>query len=327
MKTPPSAITAVMTATLLIATITAPVCAQTYPDKPIRLILPMAPGGPTDILGRIIQMRFAERLGQTVVPDNRLGAGSNVGTEIAVKARPDGYTIVLVSPALAISPGLYKKLNYDPIRDLAPISLVAHAPLALVVRPSLPVKNLRELVDYARHNPGKLSFGTSGVGAAPHLAWELFKSLTNTDLVHVPYKGAAPALVGLMSGEVDMQILGPSVVLPQIQAGKVNVLAVLSSDRLLALPNVPTAKEAGIDNYVVTIWYGILAPAGTPRDIVNRLSAEWNRSAAMPETVKAMLDAQFEPLVSTPEQFSRFLKEEVDRWARVIDEARIARID
>ncbi len=192
---------AAVAAALFVAAIASPLYAQSYPNKPIRLILPMAPGGPTDILGRIIQTRFVERLGQTVVPDNRAGAGSNVGTEIAVKARPDGYTLLLVSPALATSPALYKKLNYDPI-NLAPISLVAQAPLALVVRPSLPVKNLKELIDYARRNPGKLTFGTSGVGAAPHLAWELLKSLTKTDMVHVPYKGAAPALVGLMSAKL-----------------------------------------------------------------------------------------------------------------------------
>ena len=197
----------------------------------------------------------------------------------------------------------------------------------LFVRPSLPVKNLKEFVEYAKANPGKLNYGSSGIGATTHLAAELLKSLAKINIVHVPYKGGGPALIGLMGGEIDMVVSATSAALPQIQAGKVRALAVLSNERLPSLPNVPTAKEAGIDNCEVTSWYGILAPAGTPRDIVNRLNAEWIKIAAMPDTKEKMQNAGFEPLSSTPEQFSEFLKTEIVRWAKVIKEANIPKID
>jgi tripartite-type tricarboxylate transporter receptor subunit TctC len=318
---------AILGAILLIAAMVGPLCAQTYPNKPIRLILPMAPGGPTDILGRIIELKLAERLGQPVVPENRPGAGSNVGTEVVAKARPDGYTIILVSPALAISPGLYKKLNYDPIKDLTPISLVSQAPLALVVRPSLPVKNLKEFVEYAKARPGKLNFGSGGIGAGTHLAGELLKSLAKIDIVHVPYKSAVLAMNAMMGGEIDMVVIGAPSAAPQIQAGKVKALAVLSGERVPSLPDVPTSKEAGIDNWEVVIWWGIFAPAGTPRDIINRLNAEWIKSAAMPDTIAKMRNAGFEPLSSTPGKLSEFMREEIPRWGQVIKEANIPTLD
>ena len=265
---------AIVGAVLLIGAMVAPLCAQSYPNKPIRLILPLPPGGTIDILGRIIGQKLAERLGQPVVPENRAGAGGNIGIEYAAKARPDGYTIVLAPTGLAISPSLYKKLNYDPIKDLAPISLIAQTHFVVIVQPSLPVKNLKELrgvrqsqsrktqFRLERHRPGRPISPTNCSRASQ-------KSTSCTCRT----RARRQALIGLMGGEVDMMVIVTAPAIPQIQAGKVRALAVLGNERVPSLPNVPTAKEAGIDNLVVTGWYGILAPAGTPRDIVNRLNA------------------------------------------------------
>ena len=316
------ALTVVVALTLSISTT---LMAQTnYPTKPLRLILPFPPGGAIDILGRIIGPKLAERLGQPVVPENRPGAAGNIAYEAAAKAKPDGYTIVLGGQGLAVSTSLYKKLNYDPINDLAPISLISQVPFVVIVRPSLPINSLKELVQYAKANPGKLNFGSAGINSPHHLAGELLKSLAKINIVHVSYKGAGPALIGLMGGEVDMVVSAPSVVVPQIQTGKVRALAVLSNERLPSLPNAPTAKEAGIDNFEVASWHGILAPVGTPREIINRLNAEWIRTVAMPDTKEQMRKAEFEPLSSTPEQFSEFLKAEILRWGKVIKEANIS---
>jgi tripartite-type tricarboxylate transporter receptor subunit TctC len=314
-------------AVLLIGAMVAPLWAQSYPTKPIRLIIPMATGGAADVVGRIIGLKLAEWLGQSVVPENRVGAGGNIAYEYTAKARPDGYTIVFGSSLLASGPGLYKKLNYDPIRDLVPISMVARVPYVLIVRPSLPVNSLQELIQYAKANPGKLNFGSSGIGAAPHLAQEQLKSMAKIDISHVPFKGGAQVMVGMIGGEVDMYVGPLPTSLPQIRAGKVRALAVLRDERLPELPNVPTAKEAGTDNWEVYAWYGLLAPVGTSRDIVNRLNAEWISIEAMPETKEQLRKAGFEPLSGTPEQFSEFLKAEILRWGKVIREAKIPNLD
>ncbi len=318
---------AIAGAVLLFGAMVAPLYAQTYPDRPIRFVLPFAPGGTTDILGRIIGPRLADRLGQSVVPENRPGAGGNVGAEFIAKARPDGYSIALVSSGHSISPSIYRQLNYDPIKDFAPVSLVARVHQVLLVRLSLPVKNLKELVAYAKANPGKLNYGSSGIGTTTHLAPELLKSLAKIDIVHVPYKGAGPSLIGLLGGEVDILVTAIPTSLSQIEAGKVRALAVLGNERAVALSSVPTAKEAGINNLEVPIWYGILAPAGTPRNIVNRLSAEWVKIAAMPDTSEKMQKAGGEPISSTPEQFLELIKADIVLWAKVIKEANIPKID
>jgi tripartite-type tricarboxylate transporter receptor subunit TctC len=318
----------ILGAVFLMMAMASPLGAQSYPNKPIRFILPQAPGGVHDILGRLIGQKLAARLGQPVVPENRGGSGGNVGTEVVAKARPDGYTIVLVSSALAISPSLYKKLTYDPIKDLTPISLVSEVPVAVLVHPSSPFRSLGELVEYAKTNPGKLNFGSGGIGSANHLSVQLFKSLAKINIVHVPYKGTAPAMIGLMGGEIQMAVSGIAGMIPQIQTGKLRPLAVLSNERLPSLPNVPTAKEAGIDNYVATTWYGILGPAGISGDIVSRLNAEWVKTAAMPDTKEKMQMAlEAEPLSSTPEQFGEFIKSETVRWAKVIKDAHIPTFD
>ena len=320
---------AMAVAFLLIGATVTPLCAQTYPNKPIRFIVPFPPGA-TDLVARIVGSALAERLGQPVVTENRVGAGGLIGVEFAAKARPDGYTIVIGSAgALACSPSLYQNLNFNPIKDFAPISLVAQTNWLLFVRASHPISTLKELVAHARANPGKLNYGTSGVGATPHLAGELFKSVTKIDIVHVPYKGGGPALIGLMGGEVDLQVTNLPTVLPQLEAGRVRALAVLHSERLPLLPDVPAVREAGVEacevtSCEVTGWYGILAPAGTPRDIVNRLNAEWVRSAAMPNTREQIQKAGLDPLAGTRAQFSELIETETVRWAKIIKGANIS---
>jgi tripartite-type tricarboxylate transporter receptor subunit TctC len=301
----------------------APLCAQTYPSKPVRFILPFPAGGLTDVLGRIMAQKFADGLGQPIVPENRPGAGGTLGIEIVAKARPDGYTIVLSAPAIAISPHLYKQLNFDPLKDLAPITLVAETPNVLCVRASLPVKNLADLVALAKATPGKLNYGTGGTGSSLHIAAELFKSLAKVNIIHVPYKGVTQAMVGMIGNEVDMVVIGIPTSLQHIQSGKVRALAVLSERRLPELPDVPTAREAGIDQLETSIWYGLMATGGTPRDIVNRWNAEWLRIVAMPDTREKMQKVGFEPLSSTPEQFTEFIRKETARYGKVIREANL----
>jgi tripartite-type tricarboxylate transporter receptor subunit TctC len=311
-------------AVILIGSMIAPLCAQTYPSKPLRLIIPFpGGGGGADYVGRVIGQKLAERLGQPVVIENRPGAAGNIGIELVAKAQPDGYTILITTPSLTISPSLYKKLNYDPVRDLAPISLVAEIPNLFLVRPSLPVRSLREFVDYARANPGKLNFGGSGIGSSTHLATVLFMSVAKVNLVNVTYKGSAQALIGMLGGEIDVIVIGPTAAMPQIQAGRVRALAVLRNERLPSLPDVPTIKEAGIDNSEVTTWYGILAPAATPREIVKRLNSEWVKVAAMPDTLEKMQNAGVETMSGTPEHFAALIKSEIARWAKVIKDANV----
>ena len=297
--------------------------AQAYPAKTIRLIFPFPPGGPTDLLGRAIAQKVSDQVGQQVVADNRPGAGGNLGLELAAKAPPDGYTIVLSSPLVAISPSLYSKLNYDPAKDLTPISQVALIQNVLLLHPSVPAKSLKELIQLARRSPGKLNFGSGGVGTTTHLAPELLKSLEKINLVHVPYKGSGQALVGLLGGEVDMLIMAVPAASSQILSGKVRALAVLSSQRSPVIPETPTAAEAGIVNFEVPIWYGILAPAATPRDIITRLNTELTKALTAPEMKERLGSAGIEPMTSTPEQFTAFIRSETVRYAKVVKDAGI----
>jgi tripartite-type tricarboxylate transporter receptor subunit TctC len=299
-----------------------PLQAQTYPAKPVRLILPFPPGGPSDILGRALSQKLSEQLGQQVIADNRPGAGGNLGLELTAKAPPDGYTIVLSSPLIALSPSLYSKLNYRQ-EDLTPISLVAIIQNVFLVHPSVPAKNLKDLVQVARANPGKLNYGSGGVGTTTHLAPELFMSMTKTKMVHVPFKGSGLALIGLISGQVDVLVMAVPAAEQQVKAGKARALAIVSEKRASPLPDVPTAKESGFDNFVVDIWYGILGPASLPSNLVARLNTEINKALAAPDMKDKLTAAGIQPVGNTPEQFSSFIKSETGRFAKVIKEAGI----
>jgi tripartite-type tricarboxylate transporter receptor subunit TctC len=292
-----------------------------YPSKPLRLILPFPPGGGTDILGRLLAERLAANLGQPVVTENRGGAGGNVGAEAAARAAPDGYSLVLVAPSLAISPTLYSKLNYDPVKDFAPIALVASVPNVMITHPSVPANNLQEFIALARSKPGGMNFGSGGSGTSNHLAGELLNLTAGIKLVHVPYKGVNLAMNGVLAGEVHLAFIGIPVPAPHIKAGRLRALAVLARERSPILPDVPTAEEAGLGNFDVTTWYGILAPAGTPRPIINRLNAELVKIMRNPEVTERLALMATDPLTSTPEELGAYLQAEIAKWGDVVRKA------
>jgi tripartite-type tricarboxylate transporter receptor subunit TctC len=294
---------------------------QPYPSRPLRLILPFPPGGSTDLLGRALAERLGESLRQPVVPENRPGAGGNVGAEAAARSAPDGYTLVLCAPSLAISPSLYRKLNYDPLRDLVPVALVATIPNLLVVHPSVPVRTLAELAQHARANPGKLNFGTGGPGTSNQLAADMFRSLTKTEIVLVPYKGAETAMLAVLSGQVQMVVIGTPASTTHVKSGKLRALALLGKERYPDLPDVPTAAESGMPEFEVDTWYGVLAPAGVPREIVARLNGDLVRMMRAPEMRERLAPMGIQPLASTPDEFGAFLQNEVARWGKVVREA------
>ena len=295
---------------------------ESYPSRPIRFILPFPPGGPTDILGRLISERLGAQLGQPVVTENRGGAGGNVGAEAAAKSAPDGYNIVLVAPSLAISPTLYTKLNYDPVKDFAPISLVATVPNVVVTQVSHPA-TLREFIAAAKAKPGMMNFGSGGSGTSNHLAGELFNLLTGANLTHVPYKGVNLAMQDVMAGRIDFVVIGVPAAAPHLKAGKLRALAVISRQRLPALPDVPTVAEAGLPGFEVTTWYGILAPAGTPRPIVARLNSELVKVMHSPEMKDRLAGIGTDPVTSTPEEFAAYIQAEIAKWGDVIRKANL----
>ena len=295
--------------------------AQAYPNKTIRYIVPWPPGGGADVLSRIVSPRLAEALGQQVVIDNRGGAAGNIGAELAAKSPADGYTIVFAYAGThAINPSIYSKMPFRE-SDFAPIIWMAEVPQVLVVHPSLPVKSVKEVIALAKAKPDQLSYGSSGSGAMNHLTGALFTMMTNTRLVHVPYKGGGPAAIALLSGEISMIFGEPATVVQQIKAGKVRAIAVTSAKRALALPDLPTVAESGVPGYEVTSWNGILAPAGTPREIVARLNGELNKIIAAPDMKSRMIDNGFEPVGGTPEKFAEKIRAEIAKWAPVVKTA------
>jgi tripartite-type tricarboxylate transporter receptor subunit TctC len=305
---------------LLFAFTTAANAQDAWPSRPIRFILPFPPGGGTDILGRLIAERLSAQLGQPVVAENRGGAGGNVGTEAAAKSAPDGYTIVLVAPSLAISPTLYAKINYDPVRDFAPVSLVATVPNVMVTQPSLPGE-LVEFIAFAKSKPGALNFGSGGAGTSNHLAGELFNLVTGAKLVHVPYKGVNLAMQDVLAGNVHLVFIGIPAAVPHIKAGKLRALALVAPQRSSALPDVPTVAEAGLRDFEVTTWYGVLAPAGTPKNVVTRLNTELVRIMHSPELKEKLAATGTDPLTSTPEEFAAYIQREIAKWGDVIRKA------
>jgi len=299
--------------------------AQQYPNRPIRFVVPFAPGGSTDTLARTIGQKLTDALQQQVVVDNRSGANGNIGMEIVAHAAPDGYTILLGYIAnLGIGPGLYAKLPFDPVRDYAPITQLASSPNILAVHPSLPVKSLRELIAYAKTNPKKLNFASSGVGSIGHLTGELLNRSAGVDMMHVPYKGSGQAVIDLLGGQVQMMFSGMSSVMQHIKAGKLRALAVTGAQRSPAVPDVPTIAESGFPGFEATAWYGVLATARTPKTIVNRLHDEIVRALALPDVKERLNNVGFELVGGTPDEFAVFIKSEIAKWTRVVRDAHIS---
>ncbi|MPZ42632.1 MAG: tripartite tricarboxylate transporter substrate binding protein [Betaproteobacteria bacterium] len=289
-----------------------------YPVRALRLVLPFPPGGGTDTLGRIVTQTLSDALGQPVIAENRPGAGGNIGNEAVAHAAPDGYTLLLGSPGLAISPSLYRRLNYDPLRDLTAVALVADIPNLLAVRRSVPARSVKELVQLARAQPGKLAFGTGGPGTSNELGAHLFLTATRLRILIVPHRGVNQATVALLGGHVDMVIAGVATVAPHIREQKLRGLAVLGPTRVAVLPDVPTATEAGYPWLQVRTWYIVMAPEGTSRSIIERLNAALTASAQSSEIRGRLRKLGFEPLTSTPAQAAQFLAAETERWGKVV---------
>lgn len=306
---------------LLLLPVTLPVAAQSYPNKPVRLVVPFPPGGPTDIVTRLIAPKMSASLGQQVVVENRGGAGGMIATEQVSKAAPDGYTIIMGTiGGVAVAKSLNPKLGYDTLRDFAPITQSVSVTSILVVHPSVPAKSVRELLAIAKASPGKLNYASSGNGTVTHLAGELLKLLGKVSITHVPYKGGAPALVALVSGEVDMSYENSLIITPHIKSGRVKGLAVTSAKRSKLLPQLPTIAET-LPGYSASGWYGLLAPMATPKTIIERLNAEAVKALRSPDVVDNLSSQGAEPVASSPEEFTTFIRSEIDKWANVVKAA------
>ncbi len=298
--------------------------AQSWPTRSIRLISPFAPGGGADITARAIAPKLSAALGQQVVVDNRGGAGGMVGVDLGAKAPPDGYTIVLATIGnIAVAPSLYSKMPYDPQKDLAPIGQAANALNVLVVHPSLPAKSVKELIAVAKQNPGQLNYGSSGPGATDHLAGEVFNTLAGVKMIHIPYKGGAPAMLELVGGQVQLVFSTVSTAIGSIQGGKVRALAMTGNQRFERMPDLPTIAEAGLKGFEVNNWYGLYAHAGTPKEIIGRLNAETVKALAMPDVKTRLLDAGIIATSSSPEALAAYALAETKKWAKVVKDANI----
>lgn len=305
------------------ALLSASIPAQNYPARPIRIVVPYTPGGFTDVTTRIVAGELAKSVGQNVIIDNRPGANSIVGVDIVAKSTPDGYTLAAVIPAHAANQTLYPKLPYHSVTSFAPVSLAASAPLILCVTNSLPVKSVKELVAHAKSRPGKLSFASSGVGASAHLSMELLMMMTGISMVHVPYKGTAPALVDLTSGQVQVMFDVPSSMLPHVKAGRIRALAMASEKRYSAAPELPTISESAVPGYASGSWVGFIAPAGTPRAAVARLGKEMAGIVGRPDVRERFIQIGIEPVGNSPAEFTTFLVNEVAKWEKVIRTANV----
>lgn len=303
----------------LMATASMSAAAQgSYPDKTVRIVVGFSAGGTTDVVARILAKELTEELGQSFVVENKPGAGSNIGVESVVRAPADGYTLLMMAVTSAINQTLYPKLRFDITKDLTPIALAAKVPNVLVVNPGVPVNTVQELIDYGKKNPGKLNFASSGSGTSIHMAGELFKLETKLDVSHIPYKGSSPAVTDLIGGQVQYMFDNMPSAWPQVQAGKLRALAVTTPTRSPAAPNVPTMQEAGFKGFDVSSWFGLMAPAGTPAPIIDKLNAAVLKALAKPDVQKKMLELGAEPQHTTPAQFGAFIKKEVDTWAPVV---------
>lgn len=301
------------------AVVATPAFSQQYPTRPVRYICPFPAGDGVDLITRIVASALGETWGVQVIVDNRPGAGGTIGTDTAAKAAPDGHTVLMgVTATLAISPALHKKLPYDNAKDFTPVSMIGTAPNVLVVHPSAPVKSVSEFIAYAKANPRKISYGSAGVGTTLHLSMEMFRSMTRIEVVHVPYKGGAPALADLLGGNVMAMFGAQPLLLPHVNAGKVRALAVSTAKRSALLPNVPTVAESGLHGFDVTAWYAMLAPAGVPAPILAKLNADLVRVLTGPEVQRRFAENGVEAAASTPEQLAAFIKSEESKWSKVV---------
>jgi tripartite-type tricarboxylate transporter receptor subunit TctC len=299
----------------------APVSAQTYPSRPVRIIIPLSSGGTTDVPGRIVAQRLSESLGQQFFVENRPGAGGIIGADAVAKAKPDGYTLLLTATPHVITPGLYKSIPYNAVTDFAPVTRIASGPYVLVVHPSLGVNSIRELVALAKAQPGKIDFASSGNGSAQHLVGALFASMAGVNINHVPYKGSGPATADMISGIVKLGFPGTPIAIPHIKAGRLKALGVTTSRRSAQLPDVPTIAEAGVPGYEAIVWVGLLAPLATPREIIHRLNSEIVKMLRLPEVEQLLQASGVDPTPTTPEEFGAYVKSEFDKWQKVVKES------
>jgi tripartite-type tricarboxylate transporter receptor subunit TctC len=307
---------------LLILAVPAVIPAQNYPEKPIRIIVAYTPGGGNDIAARLIAPKLQEALGQPVIVENKPGAGTNIGQEYVARSAPDGYTLLLGSPAVTINPSLYQSLPFNALRDLTGVSMFAQSANLLAVKPSLPAKNVKELIALAQSQPGKLTFSSSGIGSSQHLTGELFNLRAKINTMHVAYKGTAPSMTAVLSGEVDMTFTNIPAALPHIKSGRLRIIANTSDKRAELLPDVPTLKESGVDVTTI-VWFSIMAPAATPRPIIDKLAGVLMKMPHTPDMKKRLADLGAEPVGSTTDEFNKFLRDETAQWAEVIKAAGI----
>jgi tripartite-type tricarboxylate transporter receptor subunit TctC len=305
---------------VLMLIVPATLLAQNYPDKPIRIIVAYTPGGGNDIAARLIAPKLSEALGQPVIVENKPGAGTNIGQELVARSAPDGYTLLLGSPAVTINPSLYKNLPFNALRDMTGVSMFAQSANLLAVKPSLAAKSVKELIALAQSDPGKLTFSSSGVGSSQHLTGELFNLRAKVKMLHVAYKGTAPSMTAVLSGEVDMTFTNIPAALPHIKSGRLRIIANTSDKRAELLPDVPTLKESGVDVSTI-VWFSIMAPAATPRPIIDKLAGVLMKMPHTPEMKKRLADLGAEPVGSSPDEFNKFLREETAQWAEVIKAA------
>jgi tripartite-type tricarboxylate transporter receptor subunit TctC len=310
-------------AAVALAIVAISACAQSYPTRPVRMIAPFAPGGGTDISARILAEGLTRVLGQTVVVDNRPGAGSTLGTDLAAKASPDGYTLLLGNISMAFNAALYRKLPYDTVSDFAAISLVSDQPNILVAHPSLPAKTLGEFVALARSQPGKLTYGSAGTGSGTHLAMELLLMSQRMDLVHVPFKGTGPALTALLGNQISVFFSTYASALPHVKVDRLRAYAVTSAKRTATLPEVPTVTESGVPGYEYSTWYGLLAPVGVPKAILDKLSEATRSVLKMPDVRERYLSQGMDPVPTTPAEFAKLIRSEMDKWGKVVKAAKI----
>lgn len=310
-------------ALLLLAATALPAEAQDYPIRPVRLIVAFAPGTTSDIIGRMVAEKLTRQMGQPFVVENRTGAGGTIGAETVAKAEPDGHTLLLSTAALPVSAHVYPNLRYNTAKDFASVTVISHSPLLLAANLDFPPKSVQELVQYTKKNPAKVSFGSAGVGTSHHLTGEKFKLDTGIDMLHVPYKGSGPAHIDLMSGQIQLMFDNIVALIPHVRAGKVRPIAVSSAKRHPQLPEVPTIQEAGVKDFETVAWFGIVAPAGTPRNVIARLNAETLKALKLPDVEKRLVDSGSDVIGNSPEQADEFLRAEVEKWRKVVRAANV----